>query len=66
MMNTYTGEKHLQRYKIIRGNSLDDLETKVNYFIEKDYGDWRIHGDIQMYSYSEFAQALTEINQNVD
>lgn len=56
----------MQRYKIIRGNSLDDLETKVNYFLEKDYGDWRIHGDIQMYSYSEFAQALTEINQNVD
>ncbi len=49
-----------QEYKIISANSLTDLETKVSYFLGQaiNHG-FKIHGDIQMYSYTEFVQVLT-------
>jgi hypothetical protein len=49
----------LVEYKIVSGNSLTDLEIKVNYFLDSFPRDeYRVHGDIQMYSYSEFVQVL--------
>lgn len=56
---TVTKERRVLKYRIISGNSLGDLETRVNYFLANPaHTSYAVHGDIQMYSYSEYVQTL--------
>lgn len=54
------GRRLIQLYKIVAGNAWYDLETRVNAFLSAPGNEgFQAHGDIQMYSYSEYVQVLT-------
>lgn len=51
--------RRILKYKLIRGNSLDDLEKVTNIFLAlPTSANYSIHGDIQMYSHQEWVQTL--------
>lgn len=54
-------EKRLiQTYKIVSGNSLDDLEAKVSYHLAQHGNETcQVHGDVQNISYTAYIQVLT-------
>lgn len=58
-LTTFSDSRLIQTYKIISGNALHDLETKVNYFLEQPGNEgYQAHGDIQIISYNDFVQTL--------
>lgn len=54
-----TEKKLVQTYKIISGNSMQDLENKVNWYCAQPGNEgYQLHGDVLNFGYSEFIQSL--------
>ena len=54
-----TQPRRVAKYKLIRGADLTEMEVRVNYFLAQPVNsEYTVHGDIQMYSYSEYVQTL--------